>query len=110
MKIRAKANTHIRHPKPFLRRRRKQHQLERLIARVTNQTTVRTHLETRAMRLVSKHYVGGPDDRIDQWQLQTRRGTLTVSRAADGWSNTPFLLYTKGRLIVGTFAFDRDAR
>lgn len=110
MKIRAKANTHIRHPKPFLRRRRKQRQLEQLIARVTNQTTVRTHLVTRAMRLVSKHYVGGPDDRIDQWQLQTRCGNLTVSRAADGWANTPTVLYTKGRLIIGKFAFDHDKR
>lgn len=108
MKIRAKANTHIRHPKPFLRRRRKQHQIDQLVARVTNQTDIRIHFETPRLRLMSKHYVGGPDDRIDQWQLQTRTRAFGISRAADGWDDTPFVLYTKGRLIIGKFALHLD--
>lgn len=108
MKLRAKANKHVRHPNPFLRRRRQKRQALLLVERVTNQTDARTLVERPRMRLLAKRYVGSPTDRIDQWQLQTTRGNLTVSRAAYGWTDTPFLLYTKGRLMLGKFAFHID--
>lgn len=108
MKIRAKVSTHVRHPNPFSRRLRAKQRLARLTARVASQTDIRVHLHTKRFRLISKHYVASPTDRIDQWQLQTRHGSLSVSRAADGWEDTPFVLYTKGRLIVGKYALHVD--
>lgn len=78
------------------------------VKRIQAKTRFKTRRISNHATLVSKHYVGGKEDVIHQWQLRSRRGTLTVSYAAYGWVGTPFFRLVDRKLTLGKFRIDVD--